>query len=121
MKCLRDLSKKNKTNNMNGKMTTNSKLSTTEPKKNKNKSKLSKYVEQKQISRNRDHMEGYQQEGRGKGTGNKQHKLQVENRQKGVKNSMGNGEAKELICMTHGHELRGGGMLVGGGVHGGEE
>ena len=23
-----------------------------------------------------------------------------------VKNSMGNGEAKELICMTHGHELR---------------
>ena len=25
-----------------------------------------------------------------------------------VKNSIGNGEAKELICMTHGHELRGG-------------
>ena len=24
-----------------------------------------------------------------------------------VKNSVGNGEAKELICMTHGHELRG--------------
>ena len=24
-----------------------------------------------------------------------------------VKNSIGNGEAKELICMTHGHELRG--------------
>ena len=24
------------------------------------------------------------------------------------KNSMGNGEAKELICMTHGHELKGG-------------
>ena len=23
-----------------------------------------------------------------------------------VKNSMGNVEAKELICMTHGHELR---------------
>ena len=22
-----------------------------------------------------------------------------------VKNSMGNGEAKELICTTHGHEL----------------
>ena len=31
-----------------------------------------------------------------------------------VKNSMGNGEAKEHICTTHGHELRGG-MLVGGG------
>ena len=27
---------------------------------------------------------------------------------------MGNGEAKELICMTHGHELRRG-MLAGGG------
>ena len=25
-----------------------------------------------------------------------------------VKNSIGNGEAKELICMTHGHELKGG-------------
>ena len=23
-----------------------------------------------------------------------------------VKNSIGNGEAKELICITHGHELR---------------
>ena len=24
-----------------------------------------------------------------------------------IKNSVGNGEAKELICTTHGHELRG--------------
>ena len=24
----------------------------------------------------------------------------------GVKNSIGNGEAKQLICMTHRHELR---------------
>ena len=24
-----------------------------------------------------------------------------------VKNSIGNGEAKEFICMTHGHEVRG--------------
>ena len=29
-----------------------------------------------------------------------------------VKNSMGNGEAKELICMTHGHELKGGNVGV---------
>ena len=29
-------------------------------------------------------------------------------RQGEVKNSIGNGEAKELICRTHGHELRGG-------------
>ena len=30
---------------------------------------------------------------------------------------MGNGEAKELICMTHGHERRGG-MVEGGGLQG---
>ena len=35
-----------------------------------------------------------------------------------VKNSMGNGEATEFICMTHGHELSGG-MLKGGAVQGG--
>ena len=34
-----------------------------------------------------------------------------------VKNYIGNGEAKELICTTHGHELKGG-MLVGGGLQG---
>ena len=28
------------------------------------------------------------------------------NRQGEFKKSMGNGESKELICMTHGHELR---------------
>ena len=50
----------------------------------------------------------------GKGTGNEQHKWQTENRKGEVKYSMGNGEAKELIYMTHGHELRGEGMLVGG-------
>ena len=44
----------------------------------------------------------------GKGIGNKKHKWQVQNRQGEVKNSIGNGEAKELICLTHGHELRGG-------------
>ena len=31
----------------------------------------------------------------------------VENRQGEVKNSIGNVEAKELTCMTHGHELKG--------------
>ena len=44
----------------------------------------------------------------GKGTENKQHKWQVENRQREVKNSIGNVEAKELISVTHGHELQGG-------------
>ena len=69
-------------------------------------------------------MEGYQQgeemgEWERKGTGNKKHKWQVENRQGEVKNSIGNGEAKELICTTHGHELRGrdagGGEVQDGG------
>ena len=59
-------------------MTTNSQLSTTEPKKPKNKNELSKQLEQEQIHRNRDHMEGYQRGGRrgkmgGKGAGNKKH------------------------------------------------
>ena len=51
---------------MNSKMTTNSQLSTTEPKKYKNKNKLSKQPEQEQNHRNGDHMEGYQW---GDGTG----------------------------------------------------
>ena len=51
-------------------------------------------------------------------TGNKKYNLQVQNRQWEVKNSIGNGEAKDLICMAHGHELRGG-MLEGIGVPGG--
>ena len=63
-------------------------------------------------------MEGYQQgsgwgEKGGKGTENKQHKWQVENRQGEVKNSIGNVEAKELICMTHGQELRGWVVVMG--------
>ena len=45
---------------MNSKMTTNSQLSTTEPKKIKNKNKLSKQLEQEQNHRNGDHVEGYQ-------------------------------------------------------------
>ena len=56
-------------------------------------------------------MEGYQWEGgggrtRGKGSGNKKHKWQVQRRQGEVKNSIRNVEAKELICTTNGHELR---------------
>ena len=41
-----------------------------------------------------------------------------ENRQGVVKNSKGNREARELLCMMHGHELRGCGMLDGGGLQG---
>ena len=42
-------------------MTTNSQLSTTEPRKTKTKNKLSRQLEQEQNHRNGDHMEGYQQ------------------------------------------------------------
>ena len=51
-------------------------------------------------------MEGYRQEDGGKGTGNKKHKWQAQKRQGEVENSIGNGEAKELICITHGHQLK---------------
>ena len=43
---------------------------------------------------------------RGKLQGLRSANQQVQNRQGDVKNSIGNGVAKELICMTHGHELR---------------
>ena len=42
----------------------------------------------------------------------------MENIQGEGKNSVGNVEAKELTCMTHGHELRGG-LLEGMGALGG--
>ena len=46
---------------MFSKMTTkNSQLSTTEPKNQKQKNKLSKQLEQEQNHRNGDHIEGYQ-------------------------------------------------------------
>ena len=51
---------KKKIKTMNIKMATNSKLSTTESKKTKNKNKLSKQLEKEQNHRNGDHMEGYQ-------------------------------------------------------------
>ena len=54
----------------------------------------------------------------GEGTENKKHTWKVQNRQGEVKNSIGNKEAKELICTTHGHELRGWGLLEGGGCAG---
>ena len=59
---------------MNSKVTTNSQLSTTEPKKQK--LKLSKQLEQEYNHRNGDHMEVINGEGRewGKGAGNKKHK-----------------------------------------------
>ena len=54
---------------MNSKMTTNSQLLTTEPKKQNQK--LSKQLEQEQNHRNGDHMEGYQWGGGGGRMGEK--------------------------------------------------
>ena len=51
--------KKKEVKTMNSKMTTNSQLSTTEPKKHE-KQKLGKQLEQEQNHRNGDHVEGYQ-------------------------------------------------------------
>ena len=107
--------------NMNSKMTTNSQVLKSEPKKYKNKNKLSKQLEQEQIYKNRDHMEGYQWGGQGmgekvQGIRSINSKQQVQNRHGEVKNSVGNGEAKELICTTHGHQLRRGGHAEGWGV-----
>ena len=52
----------------------------------------------------------------GKGTENKKHKCLVQNRQREVKYSIGNGEAKEFICKTYGHELRWGNIGGRGGA-----
>ena len=57
-------------------------------------------------------MEGYRGGmGRGQRIGEKVQGIRsvigsIHNRQGEVRNSMGNGEAKELICMTHGHKLK---------------
>ena len=62
-------------------------------------------------------MGGGGEENWGKGAGIKKHNWYVQNRQGDVKNSIGNGEAKELIYRTHGHELRRG-IAGGKGVTG---
>ena len=91
-------------------MTTNSQLSTTKPKETKSKTNSANNWNRKQSNRNRSH--GGLSAGGGKGRmGKKVHGIrnwQEQNRLGKVKNSIGNGEANEPACMTHGHELRGG-------------
>ena len=107
---------------MNIKMTTNSQLSTTESKKQKQTKQTSRTGTESQKWRSFGELSAGRKKGenRGKSTGNKKHKWQVQNRQGEVKNSIENGETKGLTCMTHGHELRG---RVAGrkGVREGEE
>ena len=103
--------------NMNSKMTTNSQLST-EPKKTPKQTKQTATGTESQKWRSHGGLSvGRGRKGSvGKGTRNKKHKWQAQNRQGQIKNSIGNGEAKELICITHGHELRWGNASGGEGV-----
>ena len=89
-------------------MTTSSQLSTTEPKIKIKTKQTTKTETESQKWKLHGGISVRRGENGGKHTGNKKHKWQVQNRQGKVKNSIGNGEAKELICMTHGHELSGG-------------
>ena len=90
-------------------MTTNSQLSTTEPKKQKQTKQTTRTGTEPQKQRSHGGLSTGECKGeRGeKGTENKQHKWQVENREGEIKNSIGHVEARELICTTHGHELKG--------------
>ena len=105
-------------------MATNSQLSTIESKK-----QTKQTAEEKQNRRNGGHFKGYQLGGGRwrmweKLQGLRSTNWQVQNRQGDDKNCMGNGEAKELVCMTHGHDLRGeiagGNGVQGGGSKGGK-
>ena len=100
---------------MNSKMTTNSQLLTTEPNKKQKQTKQTARTgtESKKWRVIRWWGEG---ENGGKGTGIKKQNWQVQNQQGDIKSSKRNGEAKELLCVTHGHELRQGNAGGNGGT-----
>ena len=73
------------------------------------KNNINKQAEQKQNHRYRKHFDGCKMgEGWGawvkKMRGLRSTNRQLQNSHGDVKYSVGDGEAKELICMTHGHE-----------------
>ena len=86
-------------------MTTNSQPSIAEPKKKQKRTKQTtetvtesqKWTSHGGLSAGREW-----EENGGKGTGNKKHKQQVQNRQGEVKNGIGNRAAKELRCTLMG-------------------
>ena len=93
--------------NMNSKMTTNSQLSTTESKKQKQKTKQ---TTRRRTGSKKWRSHGGLSVGRGRMGEKVQGVRSINGRYKidrGSKNSIGNGEVKELMCMTHGHELKG--------------
>ena len=91
-------------------MKTTSQLSTTEPKKQKQKQTRQRTRTGTESQKCRSHgglpTGKESRENGGESTRNNKHNWESKNKQGEVKNSMGNGEAKELICTTHGHELR---------------
>ena len=96
---------------MNIKMATYSQLSTIESKKQTKQT--TRTGPESQIWRS---LEDYQQGGgEGKKYRDQKHNWQEQNRQGEIKNSIGNGEAKEFIHMTCGHEL---GVGIAGGKEG---
>ena len=107
---------------MNSKMTTHS---SQQPNLKKQKQKQTKQTTRTRTESQKWSSHGGLSAGRGgiggKGIGNKKHNWQVQNRQGEVKNGMGNGEAKELTCTTHGHELRPGKNAGERGLQGGRE
>ena len=89
---------------MNNKIKTNSQLSTIESRKQKQTKQTTRTRTESQILRSFGGLPVGRGKGenRGKGAGITKHNWQVQNRQGEVKNSMGNGEAMELICTTLG-------------------
>ena len=104
---------------MKSKMTTNSQLSTAESKQQKQIKQTTRIGTESQKWRSH----GGLSAGRGGENGGKVQGVRStigrhKNRQGDVKNSIGNEEAKEFICTTHGHEVRGR-FLEGMGLAGG--
>ena len=79
-------------------MTTNIQLSTTDPTKQKRTKQNRNRITEMEITW-RVISGGGGRIGE-KGTGNEKHNWQAQNRQGEVKNSIGNGEAKGLVCTT---------------------
>ena len=104
-------------------MTTSSQLPTTEPEKQNQKrtNRTTRRGTESQKQRSHGGLSVGRGENGGKGTGNKKHKWQVQNRQREVKDSIGNGKAKELICMTYGYELQRGSARGNRGTRWGSE
>ena len=113
------IQKKKTIKNLNSKITTNSQLSTTKPK--------TKHTKTKQTTGTGTESQKWRSHG-GLSVGRRRRRMRgkvlgirsIIDRYKigDIKNSIGNGEVKEFICTTHGHELKGGnagGRVVQGG------